>query len=228
MTRSKQPAGMGRKRDDSGQYVETVAPENVLEVFAVVEGPAATSSDVAEHLECSTEAARQKLRDLVDEGMLARRKTGRTVLYWRAGGDESELSSEIGRSVDTTVAKDDGVEIKKTPTAEEGPSEEKAREETETEPELGRVVDDALSDDVDAGKRAAVQGCVEYLREQGTAEQSDFVENVFPGQTAGYASSEGWWNQIGNEYLRVVAAEYTPVSLPEKEGSDIWRWRSDF
>ena len=34
MTPPKQPADMGRKRDDSGQYVETVGPDDVLDVLA--------------------------------------------------------------------------------------------------------------------------------------------------------------------------------------------------
>jgi predicted ArsR family transcriptional regulator len=76
---------MTRERDDTGQYVETVGPEAVLDVLDAVDGPAITSSDVADHLECTTEAARQKLQRLVDDGTLARRKTGRTVIYWADG-----------------------------------------------------------------------------------------------------------------------------------------------
>lgn len=82
---------MVRERDESGQYVETVGPDDVLGVFDQVEGPVITSSDVASALDCTTEAARQKLQRLVDEGELARRKTGRTVVYWRVeDGDPDE------------------------------------------------------------------------------------------------------------------------------------------
>jgi hypothetical protein len=88
-----------RERGDDGQYVETVAPESVLDVFGAVEGPVITSSDVAEHLECTTEAARQKLQRLVDDGTLARRKTGRTVIYW---GDDDNTTE--GTPADTEAA----------------------------------------------------------------------------------------------------------------------------
>ena len=83
---------MTRKRNESGQYVETVSPDEVLGTFSAVDGPVITSTDVAEYLECTTEAARQKLKRLVEENTLARRKTGRTFIYWRAtetGGDET-------------------------------------------------------------------------------------------------------------------------------------------
>jgi predicted ArsR family transcriptional regulator len=73
---------MVRERDESGKYVETVGPENVLDVFDEVRGPVITSSDVADALDCTTEAARQKLARLYEEGKVDKRKTGRTVVYW--------------------------------------------------------------------------------------------------------------------------------------------------
>lgn len=78
---------MGRERDESGQYVETVGPDKVLDVFQQVQGPVVTSSDVANALDCTTEAARQKLTKLYEEGVLDKRKTGRTVVYWRVSSD---------------------------------------------------------------------------------------------------------------------------------------------
>lgn len=60
----------------------------VLGVCDKVEGPSViTSSDVSEELDCTTEAARQKLQQLVENGALVRRRSGRTVLYWRAGDE---------------------------------------------------------------------------------------------------------------------------------------------
>lgn len=76
-----------RARTDAGRYVETVTYERVLGVFEQVEGPSITSSDVATILDCSTEAARQKLNRLHERGKVHRRKTGRTVLWWLADTD---------------------------------------------------------------------------------------------------------------------------------------------
>lgn len=82
-----QPGNMARERDDSGQYTETVDLKSVLDVFDAVDGPVITSSDVSEALDCTTEAARQKLKRLVDDGTLQRRQTGRTMVYWRASDE---------------------------------------------------------------------------------------------------------------------------------------------
>jgi len=83
MIPTEQQTGMTRERDDSGQYVETVSPDAVLSVFDDVDAPVVTSGDVAEALDCTTEAARQKLTQLCEEGVLGKRKAGRTLVYWR-------------------------------------------------------------------------------------------------------------------------------------------------
>lgn len=77
-----------KTRTDEGQYAETVTPERVLSVFDQINGPTITSTDVASILDCSTEAARQKLNRLYEQGIIHRRKTGRTVLWWLADTDD--------------------------------------------------------------------------------------------------------------------------------------------
>ncbi len=74
-------------RDEDGRFETTVDLEDVLGVFDAVAGPVVTTTDVADVLGVSTEAAREKLNRLVDRGDLRRRKTGRTVVYWRTDGD---------------------------------------------------------------------------------------------------------------------------------------------
>lgn len=88
-----------RERGETGEFVETITPERVLGVFAATDGPVVTSRDVADELGCSTEVARRKLAQLHDEGRVDRRKTGRTVVWWRvgdgSGGEERRGSSGI-------------------------------------------------------------------------------------------------------------------------------------
>ena len=79
-----------RSRDTDGRFTETVAPEEVQDVFTVVAGPVVTTTDVADVLGISTEAARLKLNDLVSEEVLQRRKTGRTVVYWQPGNSTTD------------------------------------------------------------------------------------------------------------------------------------------
>jgi hypothetical protein len=73
-----------RARTANGQFAETVDPVDVLTVFDAVEGPVVTTTDVADVVGLTTEGARSKLNRLVDGGKLRRRKTGRTVVYWKA------------------------------------------------------------------------------------------------------------------------------------------------
>lgn len=73
---------MSRERAETGEYVETVTTDRVLGVFSAVEGPVVTTADVADRLDCTTEAARRKLNDLHAAGTVGRRKTAGRVVYW--------------------------------------------------------------------------------------------------------------------------------------------------
>jgi len=70
------------ERGDGGRYSETVALDDVLGVFEAVDGPVVMSGDVAEHLDCSRETARRKLRALEEQGRVAGRKTAGRVVWW--------------------------------------------------------------------------------------------------------------------------------------------------
>ena len=80
----------GRKRDACGRFADSVTGEDVLGVFEAVDGPVVTSTDVGDVLGISTESARQHLNELVAEGPLRRRKTGRTVVYWTVEATDSD------------------------------------------------------------------------------------------------------------------------------------------
>ncbi len=56
-----------------------------MEAFDAVRGPVVTSSDVADLFNITPESARQKLSALYEAGLVDRRKSGRTVVYWRPG-----------------------------------------------------------------------------------------------------------------------------------------------
>lgn len=116
---------MARERGESGQFVKTVTKDRILGVFERVRGPVVTSSDVADQLDCTTNAAREGLAELHEQGLVERRKTGRTVVWWLVDeehdapaaplrdlvgliGDEGvdrvrERSREIRESMDTEV-----------------------------------------------------------------------------------------------------------------------------
>lgn len=75
---------MERERDESGQYVEQVTPEDILSVFETAEVPVLTANEVAEKLGCSRPAAYNKLETLVEQEDLRKKKVGaRAVVYIR-------------------------------------------------------------------------------------------------------------------------------------------------
>lgn len=79
-----------RVRDEDGQFAAEVDQDDVLDVFDAVDGPVVTTTDVADVLGITTESARGKLNDLVRDGDLRRRKTGRTVVYWQVRDREND------------------------------------------------------------------------------------------------------------------------------------------
>jgi ribosomal protein S25 len=79
--------GGGRRRNDRGQFVETVDEAAILDLLERLPGPVITTTDVADRYDITTEGARRKLNDLCADGVLDRRKSGQTRVYWRVGGD---------------------------------------------------------------------------------------------------------------------------------------------
>jgi len=82
---------MVRKRGDSGEFVETITLDRVIAAIRTADGPFVTASDIAETLDCSTEAARQKLATLNGQGRVDRRKVGaRAVVWWLTESNRSD------------------------------------------------------------------------------------------------------------------------------------------
>ena len=204
-----------RERSDAGTFVETVTLEDVRGVFDAVRGPVVTSSDVADALECTTEAARQKLRRLVDRGELEKRKTGRTVIYWKATGEEAESrresdpSGSVGGSPETTLdTESDELDTEETPTVGEGLPDEKVRKETAPDP-------DGLAEDVRAYLEAndlppktehgrdAVVDVFRYLREHGTAKTGAIKEALAPAHADRYTGEKAMWESV-RRYLEDI------------------------
>lgn len=60
-----------------------VTDEEILREVALVPGPVATATDLAERLEMSSAGVNKRLDALVEEGYLHERKVGgRAIVYW--------------------------------------------------------------------------------------------------------------------------------------------------
>lgn len=79
---------MDRERDESGQFVEEISLEAVVDVLRASDSPVATAKEVGERLDCSAEAARQKLLELRDRGIVARRQVGAGAVVWWLVADD--------------------------------------------------------------------------------------------------------------------------------------------
>jgi len=72
-----------RERAETGEYVETVTPERVLDAIATHPDPTVTAREVGEAIGYSTDAARKKLNQLHECGDVKRKKVGgRSVVWW--------------------------------------------------------------------------------------------------------------------------------------------------
>ena len=81
---------------------------------------------------------------------------------------------------------------------------------------------DALSvpgydEDVIAARRELVGNALAYLRDEGDARKSDFVEALFDENPAGYDSTGGWWRCLKGALKEVDA-------VSGGDGSRIWRY----
>lgn len=73
---------MARKRGETGEFVEAITLDDVRGVFESVEGPIVTSGDIADALDCTTQTARRKLKQLREQGVVGSRLAGRTTVWW--------------------------------------------------------------------------------------------------------------------------------------------------
>lgn len=67
-------------------------------------------------------------------------------------------------------------------------------------------------------RHEALIAAYEYLKEYPEAKKSDFLQDVFPENPAGYETAEGWWNAI-----QPALAELPGVNPPEERGH-IWHF----
>jgi len=205
-----------RERSDSGTFVETVSLEDVLGVFDAVRGPVITSSDVAEELDCTTEAARQKLRRLYDQGEVDKRKTGRVVVWWRTTGTPPTPSERTPTTPE--------------PTAEDTPAAPVEEIDAEQDAQDADVVDAAItrvdtpgSGETREKRKQALREAYEYLRAEGTAQRSDFEDLL--GDDVGYNGGfRSWWTN----YVKAKdALKQLPNVDPPAEGEHTWTYAGD-
>lgn len=71
-----------RERNEQGRYVSTITPERVLEVLEKNHDPVLTAKEVGEQLDCTSEAARQRLHELEECGDVESKQVGARAVVW--------------------------------------------------------------------------------------------------------------------------------------------------
>jgi len=200
---------MPREHGESGEYVETVTLDAVLDTFDHVDGPVILSADVADRLGCSRETARRKLETLYDRGDLDRRKVSRRVIYWR---------DEQGENAATTAVSDDTAEPTPAPR-----NAESGRTRAESEDVLAEQVREYLeTNDVPPKTehgRGAVIDVFRHLREHGASKTGEIQDAVYPEYADKWGSARTMWNAI-DRYLADVPGV-------EKGGYGEWEYAGD-
>lgn len=203
-----------RERSDSGTFVETVSLEDVLGVFDDVRGPVITSSDVADQLDCTTEAARQKLTRLYDRGEVDKRKTGRVVVWWHTGGtpptpsEHAPESGEIQGSIETSLDEDrPGEDIGETP---EDPIDAALKGWS-----YGRT------DEEQAANETVAKASLEWLRETGDAvRQSDLPLDEIAEQDPNDRKNDTLWRTV----IRGAWQHAAGLGYVERPDSRAYKW----
>lgn len=204
---------MPREQGESGEFVETIAPEDVLEVFDTVDGPVIFSADVADHFGVTRETARRKLKQLSNQGELDRRKVSRRVIYWRAEEDES-VDNELQDNASTTLEDTDTEDVT---TRDIDGSDRIDRGEWH-----GRLAKEVAGSGDLADRRAdAILKMYDHLRENRSAKKDQLLDCVDP-EIVEYANSSSVWSNMvkGEDTLRALPGVKKPASGRNKP----WQW----
>lgn len=77
-----------RERNEKGRYVSTITSDHVLEVLRENDDPVLTAKEVGECIGCTSEAARQQLHDLHEDGKVESKQVGaRAIVWWVSDRD---------------------------------------------------------------------------------------------------------------------------------------------
>lgn len=228
---------MPKQRGETGQFVETVTLEDVLEVFDEVEGPpVVTSGDVADATGVSRDSARRKLEELQERGEVDSRRTAGRVLYWRVDdvrGDpepralQEPAREDIAPSGSSSGDGSDGVDV-------DGERGEEPPEPTRTGVAAPRSLGEV---DFPSGRDPeecvdAVLAAREYIRESGPASMADLVTGVMPDHPVGYDAESDverindpdarnrstWWRKVIRPGLKACPDVEAPA------GGGEWRY----
>lgn len=194
--------GEEEERNEYGQFTGRIPADAALEVFEERAdlGRPLTADDVMETLSCSRRTAHNKLNELVDRGTLKTRKVGARGRVWWV---PLETESGVNRAAEQVRTTETGPH----PGEDEVPPAVRAALEDVELPGSGATLD---------ARERALLAAYQYLVDNPSATKSEFIENVYPSNAAGFETAEGWWNAIHPPLKKLPG-----VDSPEERGH---RW----
>lgn len=215
--------GSGADRDDHGRFSATHSDAEVVAAVRAHE-PAATS-EVADELDMARQSADYRLRQLREDGRVASKKIGASLVWFTVAGDDDH---DDPTATATDLNQDHAAESEQAPgTASTGPDtqmRDKAEQQADATPDVehidGRVratverVAESWEDDsdrLDARKRAAVAGLQYALDAESAVGRSEVVDALH-GEYAVPGQSERTWYR---KNIRPVLADIANYSHGE-------------
>lgn len=182
--------------------------------------PVVTATEIAERVEgASRRDVLDDLRVLERSGDLERKKVGaRAVAWWHVDRVTPAPPRDPADHPDQRGLEETATGPGRRPDRDAGDGDQEASAD-----EIIDGLDLSGSGDRLEARRDAVRACYEFLRENGKARKSEFVEALYDEHTAGFGSPGGWWNEIGNNGLKTVAEQVDTIDAPG-EGEHVWQW----
>ncbi len=197
--------------------------DDVAEAMLAHDSPVVTAGDLADDLGVTSRHVLDLLRLLERAGDVESKDVGaRAVAWWHVERVTPPKVPVDEHPEQTALDEDPAFEPPETDTRQEPTIDENEQEVNDLVDDL-RALDLPGEGDLLDERINAVRVCYEYLREEGTATRSDFIEAAYEAHSAGYGSPGGWWNAVGKKGLRELAERREDVAAPS-EGAHQWRY----
>lgn len=202
-------------RTDGGRKPR-VTDDDLLAVFDDTDDPVLSTAEVADRLPIKRRGTLDRLRRLEDQGDVASKSIGgRNTVWWSVDDDDVQddrAGEDIAATGSSTPATDAPRDQDPAPVQDQQDGDVQARIDALDLPGSGETL---------AARRDAIRRLYDYLQDQGTAQKSDFLDQI-DADAVGYASAGSFWSNCvkGRDSLQSLPGVDAPG-----EGEHTWRFR---
>lgn len=180
-----------------------VDDSEILAVFAERESPL-RAPEVAEDLPIGVGDLRDRFDDLAERDLLRQAEDRQSGTAWYVTDAGEAVAADDDAVVTNTEAQATATGTQSTARDQETPATQPPKpDEAESNPPYERpdseieTFDPPGTPEQKAVRRAALRAAYDYLREHGSADRLDFVEDVFPNAPGAFEDpTDGWWSEV--------------------------------